>query len=668
MMFFKRKKNTEQSNAKVTNSASLIISSKEISPEKLSSLSFAEGTSLVLAYVSPHCNFEQVSRSLKQAMPFAKHLISIMTAGELGGKTSLYHDTPDRWDTILLQSFSKGMLSQVSVHSVDLHSADIKAGHPTFSVKQRIEKIQQQLRQIRLPFDIHSDDTLALTYFDGVTASEDFFTQALYQSKSFPCFFVGGSAGGKLDFKVADLSLDGQLQTNKVVLCFCKLSAEYRFGLMKSHNFEPTGLSYTVVDFDPLTRTLHSVLDHNMEIKPPAEFLSQHFKCSIGQLEEKLVNYSFGIDIEKSIYIRSVSKVNEDGSIHFFSDLSFGENLLLVKAKDFAESTQRDYKKFMEGKPSQAETIIANDCILRRVNNPNALNKVKTFEGVGVCGFSTFGEFLGTHQNQTLTAVAFFKVKPNETFYDNYVTNFPFHLASFSSYHLSTQLVSSQKIGELQSKLIHQSEKFRPLLEQSTEELRFVASQASISGSKQLEIGKQFVDFMTRISQQEGQRASLTAGMEQLKLSAEKIVNIIQSIGGIAEQTNLLALNAAIEAARAGEAGRGFAVVADEVRALSKRTQSSLKETGETIDGVSVSIKGISQAIDNINNLLVEIETSSKFLNQDLNDLSVLSKESTQRANQGITRADDANVQMNTIEHEIQVIQSLNKIANKRKE
>ena len=103
---------------------------------------------------------------------------------------------------------------------------------------------------------------------------------------------------------------------------------------------------------------------------------------------------------------------------------------------------------------------------------------------------------------------------------------------------------------------------------------------------------------------------TMSTGLHDLGSKAQDVGKILGIISDIADQTNLLALNAAIEAARAGEAGRGFAVVADEVRKLAEKTMTATQEVGQAIRGIQ---EGTKKNIDNVDNSAESIEEATKL-------------------------------------------------------
>ena len=147
-----------------------------------------------------------------------------------------------------------------------------------------------------------------------------------------------------------------------------------------------------------------------------------------------------------------------------------------------------------------------------------------------------------------------------------------------------------------------------------------VAVEAAELAQRSADTGRQaIVDSQQEMNHLVERMTQAVPVVEELAANNANITDILAVIEGVSEQTNLLALNAAIEAARAGEQGRGFAVVADEVRNLASRTQNSVEEIRSVIDKVQRGTKDVVEAIQNgsvlanqsstqVNEAVVELE------------------------------------------------------------
>ena len=189
------------------------------------------------------------------------------------------------------------------------------------------------------------------------------------------------------------------------------------------------------------------------------------------------------------------------------------------------------------------------------------------------------------------------------------------------------------------------------------------ASTASAETREKAEAGAQVVEKAVHSIEQVHQMSlELKDDMAQLNEHAQDITRIMGVISDIADQTNLLALNAAIEAARAGEAGRGFAVVADEVRKLAEKTMASTNDVGNAIKAIqestTKSMTGVDNAVERIgeaNELasrsgaaLQEIVATVEATADQVNAIATASEEqsaASEEINQSIVQVNDMSKQ-----------------------
>ncbi len=229
---------------------------------------------------------------------------------------------------------------------------------------------------------------------------------------------------------------------------------------------------------------------------------------------------------------------------------------------------------------------------------------------------------------------------------------------------LSAQVEESSRGTDVQRDRVSNSATAMEEMNSTVLEVARNAGVASEGSERAREKAAQGEDIVRRsvgaINEVQNDTNVLKDNMESLGRQAEAIGTIMTVISDIADQTNLLALNAAIEAARAGEAGRGFAVVADEVRKLAEKTMNATKEVGEAIHGIQ---QGTRQSLDAVERTTTKLDSTTELVKQSGGSLADIVHEVASTADQVRNIATAAEEQSAASEEITQSLEEINSMA-----
>jgi len=211
--------------------------------------------------------------------------------------------------------------------------------------------------------------------------------------------------------------------------------------------------------------------------------------------------------------------------------------------------------------------------------------------------------------------------------------------SSSQVYQVAAELISTSASVSNGAKRQHESSaEISRSVEESVQAVGLVARHASDAHEIAAEAGEyakagrlSINEMLEEIGETAASVRLSSEAIQELGRQSETISSIVKVIGEIADQTNLLALNAAIEAARAGEQGRGFAVVADEVRKLAERTGQATKDITQKIDAVR---SGTRQAVDGMEQCVVKVEHGVQLANDAGNNVNSLDNSAQQSLSQ----------------------------------
>jgi methyl-accepting chemotaxis protein len=231
---------------------------------------------------------------------------------------------------------------------------------------------------------------------------------------------------------------------------------------------------------------------------------------------------------------------------------------------------------------------------------------------------------------------------------------------------LSRASIDMKTKAEDESRIVHEvsrdGQELQNILSVSIEQAKQTKENIDNTGNTLKSVNEQIISLANNIEERSHDELELAQKLIDLSSETAAVKNVLEVIADIADQTNLLALNAAIEAARAGEHGRGFAVVADEVRKLAERTQKSLSEINTTISVITQSVNNASEHMSTNAKAIEYLSQNANEVEQDINSSVHAIEESITQVDETVTGYIDNS---KTIAAMIKKVSSIEKIAQK---
>jgi len=216
--------------------------------------------------------------------------------------------------------------------------------------------------------------------------------------------------------------------------------------------------------------------------------------------------------------------------------------------------------------------------------------------------------------------------------------------------------IRSEETARAMDEALRVSDQVSSILKEGEDQSRATGDMMQAASVKVGEAAGDVLEVSDALQKVVEEQVDLAQRLEHLSQEADQIKQILSVISDIADQTNLLALNAAIEAARAGEHGRGFAVVADEVRKLAERTQKSLSESNSTVSIIVQSVNDatemMTRSASEIKRLGDHIQEVESIMHESVNEIAQAAQSAVQSASgakEGVAKTNNIIDQMKNI-------------------